>query len=70
MLDAGAAFEIVRTPGFMLAGALIAPDWKRWSLAVNAANLFDKHYYADCSVRSACSAGYARNVIATPRYRF
>jgi iron complex outermembrane receptor protein len=62
--------ERLRTPGFTLADGLVALDWRQWSLAVNATNLLDKRYYASCSVRSACSAGYGRNVIGTLSYRF
>lgn len=68
--DGVSTIERQRTPGFTLADALIALDWKRWSLSVNATNLFDKSYYASCSVRSACGFGYGRNMIATLGYHF
>ena len=58
------------TPGFTLADALLGFDWQQWSLDVNATNLFDKHYYASCSPRSACGTGYRRNIIGTVAYRF
>lgn len=64
------AIERLRTPGFTLVDAVASLEWKRWSLTVNATNLFDKDYLAQCSVRSACSFGYARNVIGTLAYRF
>ncbi|MES2056649.1 MAG: TonB-dependent siderophore receptor [Pseudomonadota bacterium] len=64
------AVERLTTPGFTVADALVAVDKGRWSLAVNATNLFDNEYYASCSVRSACGAGYRRNVIGTLGYRF
>jgi iron complex outermembrane receptor protein len=64
------AVEQLRTPGFTLVDALIGVDWGEWALGINATNLFDKSYYAQCSVRSACSFGYARNVIGTLSYRF
>ncbi|NIJ38180.1 iron complex outermembrane receptor protein [Sphingopyxis panaciterrae] len=69
-VDPDGQIERLRTPGFTLADALLALEWKKWSLSVNATNLFDKNYYAQCSVRSACSFGYARNVIGTLGYRF
>jgi len=62
--------ERLRTPGFTLADAELGVDWQRWSLSINATNLFDKKYYASCSVRSACSTGYRRNVIGTLAYKF
>lgn len=64
------AVERLTTPGFTVADALVAIDRGRWSLAINATNLFDNQYYASCSVRSACGAGYRRNVIGTLGYRF
>jgi iron complex outermembrane receptor protein len=64
------AIDSLRTPGFTLVDALVAVDWNRWSLSVNATNLFDKYYYASCSPRQACGLGYARNIIATLSYRF
>lgn len=64
------AIESLRTPGFTLADALVAVDWDRWSLSVNATNLFDKYYYGSCAPRQACGLGYARNVMGTLSYRF
>lgn len=64
------ALEYLETPGFALVDALVGVEWGKWSFNVNATNLFDKHYYAQCSVRSACSFGYARNVIGTLGYSF
>ncbi|WP_447761052.1 TonB-dependent siderophore receptor [Sphingopyxis panaciterrae] len=69
-IDPDGQIERQRTPAFTLADALIGLEWGKWSLNVNATNLFDKNYYALCSVRSACSFGYARNVIGTLGYRF
>lgn len=66
----GSVVDTQRTPGYTLVDALLALDWKQWSLAVNATNLFDKTYYSSCSVRSACGTGYARTVIGTLGYRF
>lgn len=64
------AIERLSTPGFTLVDGLVGVEWGSWSLNVNATNLFDRNYYAQCSVRSACSFGYARNVIGTLGYRF
>ena len=62
--------ESLKTPGFTLLDAIAGLEWDRWSLTVNATNLFDKHYYGSCSPRTACGPGYGRNVIATLGYGF
>src|SRR3546814_15868947 len=41
----GAAMTL-DTPSYTIDDALVAPDWDRWTLAVNATNLSDKPYYA------------------------
>ncbi|CAN5220895.1 TonB-dependent siderophore receptor [soil metagenome] len=69
-VDPDGMVERLRTPGFTLVDALVGLDWHRWALSLNATNLFDKNYYASCSVRSACGFGYARNIIGTLAYRF
>lgn len=71
--EQGNSFNVVGsqdTPAFTLTDALLGFDWHDWSLDVNATNLFDKHYYASCSPRSACGTGYRRNIIGTLSYRF
>jgi iron complex outermembrane receptor protein len=69
-IDPDGALEALETPGFTLVDALVGFEWGSWSLDVNATNLLDKTYYAQCSVRSACSFGYGRNVIGTLGYKF
>jgi iron complex outermembrane receptor protein len=69
-IDPDGALERLRTPSFTLIDAMIGFDWGKWSLDINATNLADENYYAQCSVRSACSFGYARNVMGTLGYRF
>lgn len=69
-VDPDGFVDLQRTPSYTLVDAIVALEWKRWSLSLNATNLFDKTYYASCSVRSACGVGYARNVIATLGYSF
>lgn len=64
------AVERLVTPGFTLADALIALERDRWTLSINATNVFDKRYYASCSPRSACGPGYGRNIVASLGYRF
>ncbi len=67
---ADGAVEQLRTPGFTLVDALVGLEWRNWSLNLNATNLLGSDYYAQCSVRSACSQGYARNVMGTLGYKF
>ena len=64
------AVERLRTPGFTLVDALVALERDAWRFALNVTNLADKHYYASCSVRSACGPGYLRNVAGTLGYQF
>jgi len=49
---------------------LLGIDWPRWSVAVNATNLFDKQYYAPCRAFGDCFTGNGRYVICTVDYRF
>lgn len=58
------------TPGFTLADAVLGLDWNQWAFTLNVTNLFDRRYYALCSVRTACGIGYRRNVIGHWTYRF
>lgn len=60
----------LKTPSYTLADALVAVDWKRWSLSVTATNLFDKTYYNACRVFGDCFTGNGRNVVGTLAYRF
>lgn len=45
-------------------------NWKDWSLAINATNLFNKKYYAACLSRGDCFIGAERNIFATVTKRF
>lgn len=58
------------TPAFTLVDAFAEVSWNRWSLAINAANLFDKRYYSACLARGDCFMGSERNVFGTVSYRF
>jgi iron complex outermembrane receptor protein len=66
----------IKVPDFALVDAAIRydfgklrPDLKGLRLAVNATNLFDKHYYSTCSATS-CNEGFGRSVLATLSYRW
>lgn len=70
-ISTGFAFGgTLRTPSYTLADALLALDWKQWSLSVNATNLFDKDYFAPCRAFGDCFTGTGRSVIGTLAYRF
>ena len=58
------------TPAFTLADAFAELSMGRWSLALNATNLFDKRYYSACLARGDCFMGSERNVFGTVSYRF
>jgi iron complex outermembrane recepter protein len=45
------------------------PQWKGYELQVNATNLFDKVYVAECNTAN-CVYGLRRTVLATLRYRW
>jgi iron complex outermembrane receptor protein len=47
----------------------LSPQLKGFNLAVNATNLFNKHYYSTCSSTS-CNQGYGQSVLGTISYRW
>ena len=70
-ISTGFAFGgTLRTPSYTLADALLALDWKQWSLSVSATNLFDRDYFAPCRAFGDCFTGNGRSVIGTLAYRF
>lgn len=64
------ATNVIRTPGFTLADALVAVDWNRWTASINATNLFDKTYFTTCRTFGDCFIGNRRYVTGTLTYRF
>lgn len=64
------ATNTLKTPSNTLVDALLAVDFKRWSLSLNATNLLDKQYYVSCRVFGDCFTGLRRNVIASVGYKF
>jgi iron complex outermembrane receptor protein len=60
----------LETPGYTLFDALAALDWDRWTLAINATNLFDKTYYAPCRAFGDCFTGNRRYVVGSLSVRF
>jgi len=61
---------IVVSPSYTLVDALVAFDYKKWTLQLNAVNLFDERYYPGCSVFGSCANGEPRTVQGTLSYRF
>lgn len=61
---------IVEAPSYTLADALVAFDYKAWTLQLNAVNLFDARYYPACSVFGSCANGEPRTVQGTLTFRF
>jgi iron complex outermembrane receptor protein len=68
-------FQRFHTDGFILVDALIGYDLGKanaslegWSLAVNAANLFDKTHISACPFNNSCYYGAPRTVIGSVRY--
>lgn len=57
------------SPDFTLADALFGVSWGKSDIALNATNLTDERYYGSCSIRTACSIGYRRNVVVRWTYR-
>jgi iron complex outermembrane receptor protein len=69
--DPSNAFLVRRviTPDFTLLDGLAEVNHGRWTLQLNATNLLDKFYYAQCSQYAFCVPGDERQVIGTLRYR-
>jgi|GEM_PF-1251755 len=60
----------VRAPGYTLLDALAELNWDKWHFALNAANVFDKKFYAACLARGDCFMGEAQNIFGTLTYRY
>ncbi len=65
----GGAF-VVETPSYTLVDAIVAFDYKAWTLQFNAINLLDDVYYPSCSAFGSCANGEPRTVQGTLSYRF
>jgi iron complex outermembrane recepter protein len=62
-------FLQVVTPGYTVVDGLLAVDHDRWSLQLNAVNLFDHDYYSLCSQFGYCENGERRTYNAAVTYR-
>jgi len=65
-----ATFLQVVTPSYTLADAIVAIDYGKWTLQVNALNLFDEQYYPTCYNFGFCANGERRTIQGTLSYRF
>lgn len=61
---------IVEVPSYTLVDAMLAFDYRNWTLQLNAINLFDEQYYPGCSVFGSCANGEPRTVQGTLSFRF
>ena len=62
--------DTVRTPSNTLFDALIAYTRDRWSLAINASNVFDQRYIATALDRGDSWFGPRRKIVSTLSYRW
>lgn len=68
-----ATFQRIRTRDFLLVDALLGYDLTAagltgWSVALNAANLFDKTHVTACPFQNSCYYGAGRTVTGSLRY--
>jgi iron complex outermembrane receptor protein len=70
-------FQRFSTKDFLLVDAMLgydlgkaSPGLDGWSLAVNAANLFDKTHISACPFNNSCYYGAARTVVGSIRYNW
>jgi len=73
----GDADNVFKAPGVLLADAAIrydfkalSPDYEGLTFALNASNLLDKVYVANCQSEISCSFGSRRSVVATLNYQW
>jgi iron complex outermembrane receptor protein len=70
MSDPFGGLFVVETPSYTLVDAVVAFDYKDWTLQFNAINLFDDVYYPSCSAFGSCANGEPRTVQGTLTYKF
>jgi len=69
------SFDNFRTPSFTLVDAMFEVTYDKWSLGINASNIFDTTVYTNCSWDPSATEGYCwvgkdRTVLATLRRTF
>lgn len=62
--------NVFENAAFTVVDAAVYYDWRQFSFAINAKNLFDEEGFACFSGGAFCSFGPARSVTASARYRF
>ncbi|MCO1426400.1 TonB-dependent siderophore receptor [Burkholderia multivorans] len=68
--SAGAADNSLTVSSYTLIDAAVHYDVRNWRFAVNATNLFNRHYISGCQSTSVCIFGNDRTVIATAKYNW
>ncbi|MBU9621405.1 TonB-dependent siderophore receptor [Burkholderia multivorans] len=68
--SAGAADNSLTVSSYTLIDAAVHYDVRNWRFAVNATNLFNRHYISGCQSTSVCMFGNDRTVIATAKYNW
>ncbi|RAA24191.1 TonB-dependent siderophore receptor [Burkholderia multivorans] len=68
--SAGAADNSLTVSSYTLIDAVVHYDVRNWRFAVNATNLFNRHYISGCQSTSVCMFGNDRTVIATAKYNW
>ncbi|HEF4734818.1 TPA: TonB-dependent siderophore receptor [Burkholderia multivorans] len=68
--SAGAADNSLTVSSYTLIDAAVHYDVRNWRFAVNATNLFNRHYISGCQSTSVCLFGNDRTVIATAKYNW
>lgn len=66
--SAGAADNSLTVASYTLVDAALHYDTRNWRFAVNATNLFNRHFISGCQSTSVCMFGNERTVIATAKY--
>ncbi|PUA75330.1 TonB-dependent siderophore receptor [Burkholderia sp. AU29985] len=68
--SAGAADNSLTVSSYTLFDAGVHYDMRNWRFAVNATNLFNRHYISGCQSANVCIFGTDRTVIATAKYNW
>ncbi|MGU7779980.1 TonB-dependent siderophore receptor [Burkholderia sp. PU8-34] len=68
--SAGAPDNSLTVSSYTLFDAAIHYDVRNWRFALNATNLFDRHYISGCQSSSVCMFGNERTVVATAKYNW
>lgn len=68
--SAGAADNSLTVSSYTLFDAGVHYDMRHWRFAVNATNLFNRHYISGCQSYNVCIFGTDRTVIGTAKYNW